>query len=357
MASTTRTVYLAAALTAALVLSGCAGGSMSADPVPATDPPAPRPTSSPVDVAAGPAVTAEVVTAAQTFLDSLSPETRDRVVFDADDPALRSWIYFPTTNDRNGISLGDLSDTQRDAALRLVDAVLSDSGFAQVQSVLAAEDELGARNNDRNASSDRYFISLFGEPDATARFTVQLNGHHLAVNHTFESGRVSPTPAFTGVDPTTIDVNGQQVRPMLAETDAFSALVEALGEGGLAAARIDPIDDVLVGVGESTLYPQQEGVRVADLDDIQQARVVDVIRAWVGDTDERLAETMIAEYVAEFDSTTISWTGPADPDERGAYLRIDGPRLWIEFVNVGVFGNGDAHYHSIWRDRAMDYLG
>jgi hypothetical protein len=302
-------------------------------------------------------VTAEAVAAAQTFLDSLSPDERERVVFDADDPALRSWIYIPTTNDRNGISLGELTEPQRDAALGLVDAVLSDSGFEQVQNVLAAEDALGVRNRDDNATSDRYFISLFGEPDATARFTVQLNGHHLAVNHTFEGGRVSPTPAFTGVDPTTIDLNGQRIRPMSAETDAFAALVGALGEGGLAAARIDPIEDVLVGVGDSSGYPQQEGVRVSDLDETQQARVVDLIRAWVSDTDERVAETIVEEYVAEFDSTTISWTGSADPDESGAYLRIDGPRLWIEFVNVGVFGNGDAHYHSIWRDRAIDYLG
>ncbi len=31
-------------------------------------------------------------------------------------------------------------------------------------------------------------------------------------------------------------------------------------------------------------------------------------------------------------------------------MRIDGPRVWIEFAT-----QGSDHYHTIWRDRLTDY--
>ena len=40
----------------------------------------------------------------------------------------------------------------------------------------------------------------------------------------------------------------------------------------------------------------------------------------------------------------------ADLDDRGDYVRIDGPHVWIEFAC-----QGSDHYHTIWRDRATDY--
>jgi hypothetical protein len=81
-----------------------------------------------------------------------------------------------------------------------------------------------------------------------------------------------------------------------------------------------------------------------------------VVRAWVGDTDHRIAQPLMERYVAEFDRTRVAWAGSTDPDTPGSYLRIDGPRLWIEFSNVGRFGNGDNHYHSVYRDKQGDYL-
>jgi hypothetical protein len=221
-----------------------------------------------VSSAAGP--TASVVAAAEAFLSSLSGEQRERALYDAGDPALRQWIYFPTTGDRNGVAFGDLSDEQRGAAFGVAEAVL---------------------------------------------------------------------------------------RPMLAEAEAVAGLLDSLDEGELAASRIDPIDDVRVGTGASDRYPQAQGTLVTDLDADQQGRVLDAVRAWVGDTDERVAGPLLEQYRAEFARTRIAWTGSTDPDTPGSYLRIDGPRLWIEFSNVGRFGNGDNHYHSVYRDKQADYLG
>ncbi len=347
-----RTPLLSAAVATALALSACASSAVSSDIAAAPALPSDRPDS----VQTGPGPTEAVVAAADAFLAGLTPDQRDQVLYDAADPALRRWSYFPTTRDRNGVAFGDLTDEQRAAALGVAEAVLSDSGYIQLRGVIAAEDALGVRNDDSGASSARYFIAFFGEPRAAERFTVQINGHHLAVNTTFDNGRVSPTPAFTGVDPVDFEEAGQRLRPMLTETDAVSGLLGSMDEGELAAARIDPIDDVRVGTGESDRYPGPEGSLVTDLTEEQRERVTDVVRAWVGDTDERVARPLMEQYLAEYDRTRVAWAGSTDPDAPGSYLRIDGPRLWIEFSNVGRFGNGDNHYHSVYRDKQADYL-
>ncbi|MFC5236145.1 DUF3500 domain-containing protein [Pseudonocardia zijingensis] len=347
-----RTPLLSAAVATAMALSACAAGAAGSDTAAAPAPPVDRAD----HVQTGPGPTEAVVAAADAFLAGLDPDQRDQVLHDAADPALRRWTYFPTTRDRNGVAFGDLTDEQRGAALAVAEAVLSDSGYAQLRGVIAAEDALGVRNNDSAVSSARYFIAFFGEPRTAGRFTVQINGHHLAVNTTFDNGRVSPTPAFTGVDPVDFEEAGQRLRPMLAETDAVSALFGSMDEGELATARIDPIDDVRVGTGEGDRYPDPEGTLVTDLTEEQRERVIDVVRAWVGDTDQRIAQPLMERYVAEFDRTRVAWAGSTDPDTPGSYLRIDGPRLWIEFSNVGRFGNGDNHYHSVYRDKQGDYL-
>lgn len=340
-----RRTPLLAALAAAVALSGCVSSAEGSSPPPPASGPGPA------------AVTEAVVAAAAAFLAGLTPEQRERVRYDSDDPALREWSYFPGRSDRNGIAIGELTDEQRAAAFAVAEETLSDSGYAQLRGVLAAEDALGVRNGEPEVDSDRYFIAFFGEPSTTGRFTVQITGHHLAVNTTFEGDRISPTPAFTGVDPVDFEADGRRLRPMLAETEAFTALVESLGEDALAAARIGAIDDVRVGTGRSDRYPEPEGTLVSDLTEEQRGRVTAFVRAWVGDTDERVAEPLVQQYEAEFDRTRIAVSGSLDPDTPGAYLRIDGPRLWIEFSNVGRFGNGDNHYHSIYRDKRADYLG
>ncbi|QDL93163.1 DUF3500 domain-containing protein [Paroceanicella profunda] len=297
-----------------------------------------------------------VAAAAGAFLDLLSPEQREQVLYDSGDPALRNWIYFPSRGDRNGIAFEDLTEEQLNAAFAVAEAMLSDSGYRQFRGIIAAEDELGIRNGEAHVNSGRYFIALFGRPGASGRFTVQINGHHLALNTTYADGMVSPSPAFTGVDPVEIDMGGETVQPMRAKTDACSALLTRLSEEARAAAEIGAMGDVAVGTGSSNRYPEPAGTLVTDLAAEDQERVAAVVRAWVGDATDEVAEQLVQLYRADFGQTRMGWSGTTDPYARGAYLRLDGPRLWIEFSNVGRFGNGDNHFHTIYRDKQADYL-
>jgi hypothetical protein len=56
----------------------------------------------------------------------------------------------------------------------------------------------------------------------------------------------------------------------------------------------------------------------------------------------------------------VAWGGTeasgVDVDVDGTYMRIDGPRVWIELAcQAGVVIQGKTHFHSIYRDKQYDY--
>lgn len=115
--------------------------------------------------------------------------------------------------------------------------------------------------------------------------------------------------------------------------------------------------DVLVGPGQDGNFPSEpQGILVSELDSSQRARVVSAVRAWTADTHESVGRALTRTYTAELSQTRVAWGGSADPRDVGAYVRIDGPRLWIEFSVQSQIGSGDEiHYHSVYRDKRLDY--
>ncbi len=357
-----RVTALATAVSSVVLLAACTTPGGSGDST-ASAPALPSSRPNPVTGGPSPAgATEAVVAAANAFLGTLNAEQRERARYDAADPAVRNWSNLPVGSGvaRNGVALGDLTAEQRAAAFGVAEAMLSADGYAELRGIVAAGDVLNARSGGSSSfSSERNFLAFFGEPDPVRRFTVQFGGHHLAVTTTYDNGTVSPTPAFAGVDPRFFEVAGDRVEPLRDEADAVFALLGSLDSTTRDRARIaGTFDDVIVGAGDDGEFPAPEGVPVSDLTAEQRQRVVAVVRAWVGDTDERVAAVLLRRYEADLDQTRIAWAGSTDADAAGAYLRIDGPRLWIEFSNQDRTGNGDTvHYHSVYRDKQSDYAG
>ena len=101
---------------------------------------------------------------------------------------------------------------------------------------------------------------------------------------------------------------------------------------------------------------------VYELSDSQQTLVKVAIREWVGDYAGDVAEPLIEAYTSEeaLADTYIAWAGSqsagVDVDVANTYMRIDGPRLWIEVAcQNGVVISGQTHYHTMYRDKTMDY--
>ena len=94
-----------------------------------------------------------------------------------------------------------MNDTQRAAALALAQAALSDIGFATMQRVRAADDVLAATENTGLFGSGNYHVAILGTPSTTSPWMLQIGGHHLAYNITYNAVRVGATPVFLGVEP------------------------------------------------------------------------------------------------------------------------------------------------------------
>nr|WP_232793225.1 DUF3500 domain-containing protein [Caulobacter hibisci] len=169
---------------------------------------------------------------------------------------------------------------------------------------------------------------------------------------------VSMTPNFVGVEPLSFTYGGTAYTPMQTRHDTLAAMLSGLSSTQLASAKLSQAyDDVLVGPQEDGDFPStQSGLAVSSLSSTQQALVKAAINAYAADangtgqSDAYTTDTALA-------STYIAWASYSDLSTKGSYVRIDGPRVWIELsVQSGVVYSAN-HYHSIWRDKTADYGG
>jgi Protein of unknown function (DUF3500) len=85
--------------------------------------------------------------------------------------------------------------------------------------------------------------------------------------------------------------------------------------------------------------------------------VVKAIAAWVHDAAPGESASLLKTYEAQLDKTTIFYANSKTVDGENTYLRIDGPRVWIELVNTRSRSTPNVHYHGVYRDKADDYGG
>lgn len=74
--------------------------------------------------------------------------------------------------------------------------------------------------------------------------------------------------------------------------------------------------------------------------------------------DPSTVTAVLANYTANLDDTYVAYSGSGTMNQEGDYIRIDGPRVWIEYSGQGSRDiPGTVHPHSVWRNRQSDYGG
>ena len=246
-----------------------------------------------------------------------------------------------------------MNDAQRAAALALARTAVSQVGFAAMQTIRAADDVLAADENTGLFGSGNYHVAILGTPSTTAPWMLQIGGHHLAYNITYNAAEVSATPVFLGTEPpnfsvlsdgttvvagTTVDgstlyfVNGQStatapggtvtttVAPLEAQRSAVSnalQLIQADANVASAAKLDQSFDDVTMGsrgtgsidtnypfnaaVETDELYPTGttgRGVLFTALTRQEQLAVAAAIATWVRTQKGDIAEELFRSYVS-----------------------------------------------------------
>jgi hypothetical protein len=324
-----------------------------------------------------PAATTAAVSAADAFLSTLSGDLRAKAQLELRPEVRRRWSNLPTgvmmqvdqgraggPFERNGVKLGALNRSQQDAALALLAATLSPSGYQKVIDIVDADEMLEKTSGaSRPAGSPvrfgraEYYVAILGTPSATRPWMLQFGGHHLAINVTSGAGDSVLTPSHTGAQPTTFVQNGRTVRPLGDELDKALALFTSLSPPQRKEAMLDyKVADVVAGPGLDGRVVQPEGIRASSFDAKQQAMLLDLVGEWVGILSSGAASSRMADAKAGLAETFFAWSGPGTK-EGGAYFRIQGPTVLIEYApqaSRGADGLPD-HIHTFYRDPTNEY--
>ncbi|WNG45347.1 DUF3500 domain-containing protein [Archangium minus] len=343
----------------------------------------------------------QVVCASNAFLATLTEAQKASVLYAWTDQVAKTyWSNLPGVT-RNGLKWGTLSAESKEAALKLAALVLTPEGYADMTGVFAADDYLdslgggtggdggfggpppgsdGGMGGPRDGgmggivldySSDNYIIAFIGAPSTTGSWMLQIGGHHMAYNVTYLNGTGYPTPNHIAAEPkSAFTLNGVTYAPVADEGDAMVALYKSLSAEQLDAAYLPgTFSDVVLGPVEfgtgsysKVVFPAQAGVLVSTLSESQQALVTAAIKKWVSDFAPAVSEPLVAAYTSPeaYAHTYVAWGGTksagVNVDVNGTYMRIDGPRVWIEVAcQQGVVIRDQTHYHTIYRDKQTDY--
>ncbi|MGP0067418.1 MAG: DUF3500 domain-containing protein [Isosphaeraceae bacterium] len=200
-------------------------------------------------------------------------------------------------------------------------------------------------------SAANFMIAFLGKPSKTAPWLLQVGGHHLAFNIYYKGTGGASSPYFLGVEPISWkDAGGKTHDPLAPMRDSVHGLLNSLTPEQLKRAKLDArFSDVYVGPGRDGKFPAaRDGVPVSELSAASKDLVKQAIAAWTGDNPQAAEYRNL--YFAELDQVKVAYSGSPTLENIGDYVRIDGPRVWIEFCcQRGI------HYHTIWRDRLTDY--
>lgn len=309
---------------------------------------------------------ARMAAAAQKFLDSMTPELRDRLTFDFDSKERINWNFIPLQDKdrkstRKGVPLEDMTAEQKKAALDLVKAGTSDQGNTAAVTIMSLESIL--REQEKKGTMvrnpDWYFFTIFGTPSKAGRWGWRVEGHHLSLNFTLEGTQVvAVTPFFFGANPAEVKVGTKKgLRILASSEDKAKELFNALDDEQKKIAhqaksfpepkqgRPNPEVGEPVGLAVTKMTAEQKGVLLALL-----KTYTELMPAGVGN------EEMKRARAAGIENVHFAFTGSTEAG-KGLTYRVQGPTFVIEFLNIQAdsAGNPANHIHSAWRRIKGDF--
>jgi hypothetical protein len=280
---------------------------------------------------------------------------------------------------RTGLRLGDLDEKQDYAARRVAAAALSACGLKMLDEIRIADDFL--KNVDARKigwDGGNYFMSILGTPSDKKPWMLQIGGHHVAYNFTFNGGREGATPLFFGSEPIYFNMGDTDYEPLVSQSAAMSNLARALAthpEAKLSGTFTDVVKGVVVETvqgqlpkgGTDTGFPMSyptgttdRGILYSALSAEEQNLVRAALESYASLPGAAITQTLVATYESPgaLAETYVGYSGQPDLSAEGSYVRIDGPRIWMELVvQRAVADRTKLHYHALWRDKQSDYGG
>jgi hypothetical protein len=302
--------------------------------------------------------TPSIVSKANAFINMLDTAQTEKARYEFENDERYNWHYVP--RERKGISFNDLTDNQRQAALNLLKACLSEQGYNKANNIMALENilrEVENRGpNDTHRDPLNYSLTIFGNPDQNNVWGWRLEGHHISLNFSSIDGEiVSATPSFWGSNPAVVRTGRYRGRQILRqETDLGFTLVNSLDMDQLRIAVVAPKapSDIITRNQRTADVLEPAGLAFGDMTDQQKKLFLQLLNIYVKNYQLGFSKRLMEKIEkAGVENLSFAWAGSLQP-AAGHYYRIQGPILLIEYDNTQ---NNANHVHTVIRDLTNDF--
>ena len=278
--------------------------------------------------------TEPVRNAAEKFTASLTNVQLARTMFPVNDIQWRKWMnqHFYV---RQGISLAEMTDAQRDAAFGLMSASLSAKGFELTRNIMRLNETLAELAEDHVFLGEwLYWITILGKPSATEPWGWQLSGHHAIINYFVLGDQVVMTPVFLGSEPVRAPSGKYKgVEILQQEQNDGLEMLKALSDAQRKQAILNfskTGNNNLTEAFKDNVVIEYKGLRTNDLASPARRRLRDLVHLYVSNMDEGHGRVKMDEVDRHLDNTWFAWIGGTQPDSV-FYYRVQSPVILIEF--------------------------
>lgn len=309
---------------------------------------------------------ARMTAAADKLLASLDATQRTKVSFDFDDRERTNWHFVPHQANkkplRKGLRLEELNAEQQAAALKLLEAGTSPSGFTKVSTIMSLEKIL--RDLEKNGVNVRnpgwYFFSVFGTPSKSGKRGWRVEGHHLSINFTLDHGRVvGATPFFFGANPAEAKAGDRKGQRTLPEAEVPAGkLITSLDKAQQAIAMRPKQFPEIEEAKSAAKVGKPVGLPASQMSGKQVGLLLEILEGYAARMPPEVAAVELAR-LKEAGVGTIHFAYAREDNKPGQpyTYHVQGPTFLIEFLNVQSDSahNPANHIHSSWRDLPADF--
>lgn len=305
--------------------------------------------------------------AAEAFLKSLDDKQRAQATMPFQDEQRTDWHYIPKA-ERKGLTLNEMTEPQREMALALLQAALSEDGYKKATTIMALEHILRkVEGNPDRRDPLKYYWTLFGEPKDTGRWGLSVEGHHLSLNFTVADGKLaSPTPLFFGANPNIVKKDygvgpGKGTYPLGPEEQlAFDLLKSLDAEQRKQAIVADKsANDMSEATKAQTDIGPPVGLPVSKMNQQQKDYVLEIAAKYITNVPQDVAKPYLGQLREQIEQGHFAWYGATEEGKPHSY-RLQTPGLLFLLYNTqaDTDKNPANHSHTVWRTIGKDfYLG
>ena len=308
-----------------------------------------------------------LATYASSLISTFDDDQKVKALMPYESEQRTGWHFIPKKT-RKGLTLGEMNDAQRTAALRLVRAALSETGYDKTRRIMGLETVLRQlEGEDRNwpRDSQLYYMTLFGDPAADDRWAMSFEGHHVSLNFVVRDGKVvDSTPQFLASNPAIIKTANDQGYPVGSAVlydeeqlgfELINDLAEEQRQQAVIAANSPP-ELRFAGISQPEIG-EPEGLPYTRMNDDQRKLLRRLVMLYVDVASDDIADNRRDVIAADgWDDVHFGWAGASEPGI-GHYYRIQGKSFLIELVNSAPDPEGNVanHLHSNLRDLTGDF--